>query len=270
MHRIVNAEEPRVGFRVLYLSALVAWFLLTLIGIGYVVRDSFAPVEGSFRRYAEAATAELRDTLKANEAVLAGFGSFLSAVAANDGPGVRRYSALVLAAYSHIYTLGVVREVNRQDREKFELHFRANGDNQFSIRTFSYDGTRNWSIAPAKPLYQPIVFVWPEFWNVTPVVGVDMDSVPHLREPLLEARARQVAISSRPFKLIQGDLAYVMFRHVDRGELRAWRRREYVFEGPLTALLVMRAAALLPALPAPMTAHRLQITRNGEAIEPAL
>jgi diguanylate cyclase (GGDEF)-like protein len=97
-----------------------------------------------------------------------------------------------------------------------------------------------------------------------------MDSIPHLREPLIEAKIRGDNIASKPFMLVEGEDAYVMFRRVDRSESQGALRPEYIFTGLLTAVLVMKTGALLPSMHAPMTDHRLQITRKGEPIEPPL
>jgi diguanylate cyclase (GGDEF)-like protein len=266
----VAISKSPAGFRGLYLATLAAWFVVTAVAMGYVVADSLKTVEITFQRHTESVTAELRDKLKANEAVLDGFSSFLHAVGANDRRGVQRYASSMLAAYPHIYALEVVREVKQPDRRDFENHLRTDWGNRFSIRSFDYEDARRWSIAPDKPVYQPIVFIWPETEQAIPVVGLDMDSVPHLREPLMEARAHRVAISSKPFKLIQGDDAYVMFRHIDRSASPGSMRAEYSFAGPLTALLVVTTNALQPSMPSPITAHTLQITRNGQVIEPPL
>ena len=267
---MVTISKPPIGFRALYLAAVAAWFLVTAIGIGYVVRDSIAGVEATFNRYTESVIAELRDKLKANEAVLAGFSSFLSAVEANDRASVQHYASLMLATYPHVYMLEVVREVYRHDRQEFENYLRTSWGPSFTIRSFSYDGSRSWSVAPDKPIYQPIVFIWPEIEVAKPVVGLDMDSVPHLRQALLEARIRRVPISSNPFQLVEGDDAYVMFQHTDRSASRSLPRPEYGFAGSLTALLVMKATALLPSSPAPLVSHRLQIARAGALLEPPL
>jgi diguanylate cyclase (GGDEF)-like protein len=61
-----------------------------------------------------------------------------------------------------------------------------------------------------------------------------------------------------------------MFRQVDRSEPQAAPRPGYIFAGPLTAMLVMKTGALMPSIPPPMTAYWLQITRNGEPVEPPL
>lgn len=166
--------------------------------------------------------------------------------------------------------LEVAREVRDEDRQEFERYLRKNWGRSFNIRTFSYDGSRSWGVAPDRPVYQPIVFIWPETEEARPVVGLDIDSVPHLRQALLEARIRRVAISSHPFKLVEGDEGYVMFRHTDRSVSRSSPRPEYGFAGSLTALLVMKSTALLPSAPALLTAYRLQVTRAGKAREPPL
>lgn len=267
---MVTTSKPTVGFRGLYVAALAAWFLVTAIAMGWVVHDSIATVETAFHRYTESVIAELRDKLKANEAVLDGFSSFLSAVEANDRASVQHYASSMLATYPHIYMLEVVREVKRPDRQEFENYLRTNWGPWFSIRSFSYDGARSWSVSPDKPVYQPIVFIWPETEEARPLVGLDMDSVPHLRQALLEARIRRVAVSSDPFRLVEGAYAYVMFRHTDRSVARSSPLPEYGFAGPLTALLVMKATALLPSLPAPFVSLRLQISRGDALLEPPL
>jgi diguanylate cyclase (GGDEF)-like protein len=262
--------KPPVPFRGLYLAAVAVWLLLTFIGYAFVIHDSIEGVSSRFARQNDAMLAELRDKLKANEAVLAGFSGFLSAIEANDRGSVRHYASQMLAAYPHIYALEVVREVRDEHRLRFESHLRKYWGPSFQIRTYSYGGSRSWSMAPAKSVYQPIVFIWPETEVARPVVGLDMESVPHLRQALSEARLRRVAISSDPFMLIQGETGYVMFRHTDRSALQSLPRPEYAFAGPLTALLVMKAAALLPSEPAPLTARRLQVIRSGKLLDPPL
>lgn len=183
---------------------------------------------------------------------------------------MQHYASSILATYPHIYMLEVAREVHHDDRQEFESYLRQKWGRPFDIRTFSYDGSRSWSIAPDKPVYQPIVFIWPEIEAARPVVGLDMDSVPHLRQALHEALIRRVAAASNPFVLVEGDDAYVMFRHAERSASRSSARPEYGFAGPLTALLVMKATALLPSSPAPLVSHRLQITRAGTPLDPPL
>ncbi|MFO1204209.1 MAG: sensor domain-containing diguanylate cyclase [Burkholderiales bacterium] len=262
--------KPKLPFRGLYLAAVTVWLLLTLIAYGFVISQSIEGVRSSFARHTESVIAELRDKLKANETVLAGFSSFLSAVEANDRVSVQRYASMMLDTYPHIYMLEVAREVGDAERLEFERYLRKHWGRPFDIRSFSYDGSRSWTIAPDKPVYQPIVLIWPETPEARPVVGLDMDSVPHLREALLEARVRRASVSSNPFKLVEGDDGYVMFRHTERSGSRLSNRPEYGFAGALTAILVMRADDLLPSVPTPLTAYRLDVTRTGRPVEPLL
>jgi hypothetical protein len=74
----------------------------------------------------------------------------------------------MLAAYPHIYALEVVREVKQPDRRDFENHLRTDWGNRFSIRSFDYEDERRWSIAPDKPVYQPIVRVSEEVAPLAP------------------------------------------------------------------------------------------------------
>lgn len=262
--------KPKPPFRGLYLAAVAVWLLLTLIAYGFVISQSIEAVRGDFVRHTDFVIAELRDKLKANETVLAGFGSFLSAVEANDRASVQHYASMMLATYPHIYMLEVVREVSSEERADFERHLRKHWGTPFDIRSFSYEDSRSWSIAPDKPIYQPIALIWPETPEARSVVGLDMDSVPPLREALLEARVRRTSVSSNPFKLVEGEDGYVMFRHTERSASRSSTRPEYSFAGALTALLVMRTRDLLPSAPAPLTTYRLRATRAGRPVEPPL
>ncbi len=252
------------------MAAVAVWLLLVLIAYSLVISQSIEAVRGSFARHTDSVIAELRDKLKANETVLAGFSSFLSAVEANDRASVQHYASMMLATYPHIYMLEVAREVSSEDRADFERYLRQHWGTPFDIRKFSYEGSRSWSIAPDKPTYQPIAFIWPETPEARPVVGLDMDSVPHLREALQEARVTRRSVSSNPFKLVEGAGGYVMFRHTERSRSRSSARPEYGFAGELTALLVMRTRDLLPSAPTPLIAYRLQVTRVGKLVEPPL
>lgn len=240
------ADRKTVGFHALYAAAIGVWLLLTGIAFTYVARDSINRVEAEFRAHGEQTVAELRDKLKANEAVLAGFASFLGAVEAGDRRSIQHYASSMLASYPHISALEVARRVEHRDR--------GSATGRLERQAGHY----------------PIVFTWPGASAGHNPIGPDLEANPNLRQVLIEAETRGTPVSSPPLVLADGHVGYVMFGPARQHGSLAANRSGRAFSGSPTAILVVRSGALLPSSARPLTAQKLQIARGGITLEPPL
>ncbi len=254
---------PRVSFRGLYLATLLGWLALTLLSLGGVVAQSKSRVDQEFDRHATASFHELRTKLRANEAAINSFASFLGAVEIDDREAVAVFAAAMKASYPHIYMFEVVRKVARNEREAFETYMRGSLDPEFRIRNFGYDDGRQWASVRDKAVYFPLIFMWPETPAAKAVFGLDMDSVPHLQHAALAADAGNQTVTTRPFRLVEGSLGYALFRPAKERKSPG-RHGILAFSGSLQALLVIRAEDLTPAQPMAESSYRISINGTGQ------
>lgn len=244
-HSDIDAPlAQRRDFPVLALALLGVWVLLTAIGVVYVFHESAEDIEFEIRHQADSLANDLRDRLRDQEAVLNGFASFLAVVPGNDLPGVMRYAESVRSSYPQIYMLEVARRVERAGRPAFERAMVRHVHPGFSVRSFAYDRGRTWNRVGDVAVSYPLIALYPPLPEANNILGLDLNSTPHLRDTLVAAERSEKAVASTVFNLVEGDKAYVMLQRVERAPEPA---SEGIFAGRLHALLVIRTATLQPA-----------------------
>ncbi len=243
-------SDRRRGLGRARLGSFALWLLASLLAFAFVLRGSIQSSERSFGEYTERIHTHLRDKLRANEAVLYGFASFLGAIGEGENArnSARTYASSVLRSYPHIYMLQIVRKLPHDQAEAYVAQLRSGPLPGFEIRQFSYKGTRTWQRPPRKEHYYPIVFMAPEPPRSRDVYGLDIDSLDNLKQALLRSEREGTPISSGPFRTVEGDIAYIMFRPVISSFARTTRVQDEISPEVSYALLVVRTGELLPAL----------------------
>jgi diguanylate cyclase (GGDEF)-like protein len=232
-----------------YTFAFLLWLLASLAALAFVLRASIEQREIEFRDYTTGIQTHLRDKLRANEAVLYGFAGFLGAIGANTNDGARNsakiYAESVLQRYPHIHMLEIVRKLARSDVESYSARLRRTMLPNFQIRQFGYNNNRQWHALPEKDFYYPVVFMAPELPEAAAIYGLDIDSLDGLKNALLRSEREGIPVSSEPFRLVEGNIAYVMFRPVISSFASSVQRQKASADISY-ALLVVRALDLLP------------------------
>jgi diguanylate cyclase (GGDEF)-like protein len=233
-----------------YTLAFLLWLLASVAAFVFVLRTSVSQNENEFREYTANIHTHLRDKLRANEAVLYGFAGFLGAigVATNDGArnSAKIYANSVLERYPHIHMLEIVRKLARNEVNRYSAQLRRTVLPNFQIRQFDYNNDRQWRALPEKDFYYPVVFMAPELPEATGIYGLDIDSLEGLKHALLRSEKEGVPVSSEPFRLVEGDIAYVMFRPAISSFAVSTQRQKTTLPDVSYALLVVRALDLLP------------------------
>lgn len=253
------------GYRRRYALVLIGWALAALAVLTFIVGHSIGNCERQFADYGESVHSQLRDKLRANEAVLYGFASFLGAGGSSDPAALESYANSILERYPHIYSLELVRRVDADDLPRFVAAMRRAGDPGFSVRDYRVEESSAPEHTGSDALY-PIVFVAPKSRHSAQLIGLDVGSRKAAREGLLLSEREGAAVSSESFRLLEGDLAYIMFRPVISAGKRAEDRGDARY-----ALLVVRARDLapLPASMLPNVHHRIILHGDRES-EPLL
>ncbi|MFA7281536.1 MAG: sensor domain-containing diguanylate cyclase [Sterolibacterium sp.] len=226
--------------------ALIAWALITAGALALAVISSLTAAEKSFAEYGERFHTQIRDKLRANEAVLYGFSSFLGAIDRNDRETASHFARSMLERYPHIYMLEIVRRVPQRELAMFTEQFRRKWQKDFQVKHFDYRGKRQWQPSPQKDNYYPIILAEPPLPQTQELIGLDIDSLDGLRTALVRSEKQGEPASSAPFRLVEGDTAYVIFRPVPTTQNRVQGRRN-IADGTSYALMVVRARDLLPS-----------------------
>jgi diguanylate cyclase (GGDEF)-like protein len=255
---------PRVGFRGLYLALLAGWLALTIITLLIVVLQSKYTFDQVFERQASASFNELRNKLRANEVAISSFGSFFAAADLNNRDAVAQFAATMKNNYPHVYSFEVLRKVARHERVVFENYMQRAFEPAYRIKNFGYDDSRQWQSVRDKAVYYPLIFMWPEHPATKSILGLDMDSVPHLQQAAFAADAGSQTVTSKPFRLIQGDLAYAMFHPVKERNKSSGNSLMQMFSGSLQVLLIIRAQDLMPTQLQAASSYRILINGMGQ------
>lgn len=234
-------------FLVTAIALIGLWALIAIVTFIYVVHESVEDQEVELRILADEAGGRLRAQLKTQEAVLHGFAAYLaSGNATRDGAA--RYATAAMKPYEHIYMLEAARRIEDRARKDFEATMRTVID-PFAIRSFSYDRSREWAPVGDKLATYPVVFLHPRTADNERVLGLDLDSVPHLRSLVINAEMRPRVVASRPFDLAEGGRAYLMLMPVHSVMTNGATlvdNPDPIFDGSLYAMLVSRTADLEP------------------------
>ena len=261
-----EGPQLRRGDNPLYAVLLLAWMLFSVSLFALVLRGAWEDIRAEFQADAEADIELLRDRLRTNDALLSGFVAFLDVLGAPTQEQMVGFASRLLGEHPHIYMLEVVEKVPARARGDFERALAQRVGPGARIGSFDYQDGRRWQDVPEKAAYFPVSFLWPQTPESLPVHGLDLDSVPHLRDALRRAEASRVAVSTRPFALIEGPLAYVVMKRTDTARS--------ILRGPEAeqryALLVVKADSMVPGRRNARTAHVLRLLGEAGPQDPPL
>ncbi len=154
--------------------ALIVWALITAGALALAVISSLTAAEKRFAEYGERFHTQIRDKLRANEAVLYGFSSFLGAIDRDDRETASHFARSMLERYPHIYMLEIVRRVPQRELAMFTEQFRRKWHKDFQVKHFDYRGKRQWQPSPQKDNYYPIILAEPPLPQTQELIGLEL------------------------------------------------------------------------------------------------
>ena len=228
-----------------YCFVLLIWAIISSFVLAIVVRAGLMEAEREFASYGESFHAQIRDKLRANEAVLYGFASFIGAIDRDDRNKASAYARSMLERYPHIYMLEVARRVPRQELRGFTESMRRKWQRDFEVQTFDYRGERRWQALQNRDDYFPIILAEPDLPMTRDIIGLDVGSLDDMRATLKRSERSGEPTSTAAFRLVEGDMAYVMFRPIPLPP-RSETSQRAILAGSTYAMAVVRAIDLLP------------------------
>lgn len=194
-----------------YAISLSLWLALCFGAAAIVIVLNVRDVEQDLAQYGDAYSDHLNKAMVSSETILKGFSALFGAVGGTDPDKASRYVQQVIDANPQIFALEIVQVVTKSQLAKLVATKRSHGIPNFSVKSFSYDSDRKWLALEEKDIYYPLVFMEPMRAGSEDVLGLDMESVPFLRQAITESLQRRAPVASHPFRLVEGSLAYVVF-----------------------------------------------------------
>lgn len=201
--------------------------------------------ETKLKDVAVGVVASVKNKLDANEAVLAGFSSFLLAVKQSDTEAVTRYAAAISASYPHIYMLEIARRVPVDEKNSFERVMRRSWKADFAIKNFREVANTNIHHSGQANENWPILFMYPALPEADAIYGVKLETVPHLYHTLGLAKRNAKAVVSPVFEMHEGGSAYILLKEVGRTERRTEHGSPNFFGDLMTALVLVKTENLI-------------------------
>ena len=229
-----------------YIIALcLVWLTLFIIFFSFIINYEVNAVEEKFQNIHETIYRHIADSIKIYEVSIESFAGVLTTEQSNDYKNARRLARQLRRHYPDIYMFEIAKRISRAERDELERSMQNSGYSDFMVHTFGYDSDRKSHLSPVKDIYYPIVFIEPELRESMAVLGLDLsDSSSILKDALERSFDKQTHVASRPFKLIENNQGYILYRELREVEVEP--RPELIPRQNLYALLVVDASKLIP------------------------
>jgi len=200
--------------RKIYQVVVLIWAILFVTVMSGIVAVDLQRAEKKFAEHANMHFQQANDRVQINEAVLEGFAAMVSTSNSHDRTRIRKYAQKMLKQYPHIFMFEIVEKVSHDQLTGFTEYYRRTFDPEFEVKAFGYETDRRWQPVKEKSYHMPIVFMEPCPPESRKVLGLDISSNGFFMRSLEESVRLKRSISSEPFKLVEGDLAYLVHRPI--------------------------------------------------------
>ena len=258
---------PVLHFRKHLATLTLAWIGAIALAASLLFSAEISRHEWAFEQNTLRLSAELKNKLDTNEAVLAGFAAFLRAVERNDIESATRYAASATASYPHIYMLEVARQVPVAQEAEFQERLRRDWLPGFTLKNFPISGAHTPEARPANKVTWPILFMYPSLPEAEAIHGVRLETVDYLAHSLALAQKNARPVASPVFTMIEGGSAYLLLQEVDRSTTSSKAAEPSIFGNTMTAMLLIKTDALVPRLDQSLATNTLaySATMNNAA-----
>ena len=235
------SHNPRKIYRIV----VVIWLILFVSLISQIIAFDIQRAEAIFNDHANAHFQQANDRVHINESILEGFAAMVSTSNSHDRTRIRSYAQKMLKQYPHIFMFEIVEKVSDDKLKSFTEYYRRTIYPDFEVKGFSYESDRQWQVVKKVAYHLPIVFMEPFPPESKKVLGLDISSNDFFMRSLQKSEQQGRAVSTDPFRLVEGDLAYVLHRPIpESGDGKDSSFGKSGAEGGF-AVLVIRADTLL-------------------------
>ena len=209
MKNILKPDQPISRWT--YVLVLVIWLFICFSAVINLIALDIREAEKDLNSFGISYSDNIDKEMIASETILKGFSALFSAIGDTEPEKVAHYVRSVIKENDQIFSLEISQKVPKNLLKTFESRKRAEGLTNFTVKAFAYESSREWEPLKDNPYYYPIIFIEPLPQGYENVLGLDLNSVPSLQEAMAEALSKNTSVATHPFKLIEGNLAYVVF-----------------------------------------------------------
>jgi diguanylate cyclase (GGDEF)-like protein len=200
--------------RLLNIYWLLMFFSLLLLGtfLTFIVWQNLRVAEDDFKQYGHQVHQSLVQNFTVNETILDGFAAFLADVGMQDPNRARFYTRTMIERYSHLYMFQAAQRVRGIDVPAFEQSLKETLSEPLNVRRFEFGSGLVAADVSSKRDYYPLVFVEPTFHDGLNILGLDISSIPFVKQAMDDALSSGLANLSQPIELSDGGEAFVMIK----------------------------------------------------------
>lgn len=200
--------------RKVYHLVVLMWVILFVAVMTGIVAVDLQRAEKKFADHTNMCFQQVNERVRINETVLEGFSAMISAANDMDRTRIRIFAQQMLKQYPHIFKFEIVEKVPYQKLETFTEYYRQHLHPDFEVKAFSYETDRQWQVVKKMPYHLPIVFMEPITPQSRKVLGLDIGSNAFFMHSFRASEQQQRMLSTEPFTLVQGHLAYLLHRPI--------------------------------------------------------
>jgi len=239
--------------RNIYQAVIIIWLILFVAVMSWIVVHDLQRARTLFTENANLRYQQSNERVHVIESILEGFAAMVSVTNDLGTERIRSYAQKMLEQYPHIFMFEIVDRVSHNQMKSFTEYYRQNIFPDFEAKGFSYEADRQWQAIKEAPYYMLIVFMEPFPDQSKNILGLDLSSSGLFMRALQDSELLNYPVSSDPFKLVEGDLAYIIHRPVPASVQRVQPYSSKTGADVQFAALVIRADTLLdgenPLLP---------------------
>jgi len=200
--------------RNIYLGVILVWVLLLSLVVSTIVEFDLQRAEHEFMDVVNIHYQQVNTRTQINESILEGFAAMVSTAQDFDRASIVNYAQLMLKQYPHIFMFEIAEKVPADQLKFFSEYYRKNFFPEFKIKAFSYETNRQWQPVAKAKYHMPLVFMEPFPPASKQVLGLDLSSNHFFKRALDKSERLKRSIASDPFKLIEGNLAYLIHKPI--------------------------------------------------------
>jgi hypothetical protein len=174
------------------------------------------------------------------ESVAEGFAAVVGMSDQLDRQRTSTYLRRVLNRYPHIMMGEAAVRVAAADLPQLINEMQAAGYPEFKVRSFDFDGDREWTTVSPDQFHTPIIYLEPMPAESRKILGLDIESNALLRKSLAQSERVGKPLATHPFNLVEGPRAYLVHRLVPKSSQSGQTAQQRYI------LLVVLANQLLP------------------------
>ncbi len=216
-HHLTTTPKPKSLARYVLMRLVVGIVILSAF-VYVFVQASITDQTMEFNRSVAYGETRLQERMVINEAALSGFANLLAITGPDNVEPLRDYTKQMRGTYDQIYMFEALLGIKPDDQYRFADKIRATGHADYTI--YRYVSRKSKTGKPSKPFNTlaetpvmfPVFFIDPMIDVAKELMGFDMMSAKVPREPLVEALLTGTTQVTKPYKLFEGGMGYVLYR----------------------------------------------------------